>query len=145
LRNFGEVFHLADAVTIIHVLKYILSVAARFEPHRFAAKREQEPVRQEHIRRGDMSETVKPGRTMTRRDRCTRIITTVSRAGRDREIHKAMEMVLACRGLSALTDIALEDLATRVAADEYARRFVARRDREGRVISLDRYRSQHKN
>jgi hypothetical protein len=91
-----------------------------------------------------MSETVKPGRTMTRRDRCTRIITTVSRAGRDREIHKAMEKVLACRGLSALTDAALEDLASRVAADEYARRFVARREREGRVISLDRYRSQRK-
>jgi hypothetical protein len=92
-----------------------------------------------------MSETEKPGRMMTRRDRCNHIITRLSRAGREREIARAMETVLAWRGLSALTDAALEDLATRVAADEYARRFVARREREGRVIFLDRYRSQRKN
>jgi hypothetical protein len=43
-----------------------------------------------------------------------RIITTLSRAGRDPEIHKALETVLAWRGLSALTDAAIEDLATHV-------------------------------
>jgi hypothetical protein len=92
-----------------------------------------------------MNEKANLVRTMTRRDRCTRIITTVSRAGRDHEIHSALEKVLAWRGLSALTDAAIEDLATRVAADEQARRFAARRERESRIISLDRYRSQHKN
>ena len=39
---------------------------------------------------------------------------SIMRAGRDREIHKALETVLALRGLSALTDAALEDLATQV-------------------------------
>ncbi len=63
-----------------------------------------------------MNEKANPGRTMTRRDRCMRIITTISRAGRDHEIHKALTRVLAWRGLSALTDAAIEDLATRVVA-----------------------------
>jgi hypothetical protein len=42
--------------------------------------------------------------------------------------------------LSALTDEALEDLATRVVEVERARRFAAPCKR-GRVISLDRYRT----
>jgi hypothetical protein len=93
---------------------------------------------------GGMNEIARPGRTMTRRDRCTRIITTLSRSGRDREIHEALETVFACRGLSALTDAALEDLATRVVAGEHVRRFGAKRE-HGRVIFLDRYRFQRKN
>ena len=96
---------------------------------------------------GGMSEST--GQTMTRRDRCTRIITTLSRAGRDREIHKALETVLALRGLSALTDAALEDLATQVVASEGAprfdqNRFAAKRE-QGCVIFLDQYRFQRKN
>lgn len=81
---------------------------------------------------------------MTRRDRCNRIITRISRAGRDREVAKALETVLAWRGLSALTDEALEDLAARMVEGERARRFAATRER-GCVIYLDRHRSQSKN
>jgi hypothetical protein len=95
-----------------------------------------------------MNEKASPGRTLTRRDRCMRIITTLSRAGRDPEIHKALETVLAWRGLSALTDAAIEDLATHVVADQHVRRFLAAKrecGREGRVIFLDRYRTQGKN
>jgi hypothetical protein len=88
-----------------------------------------------------MNEKANAGQTMTRRDRCTRIITTLSRAGRDRQIHEALEMVLALRGLSALTDAALEDLATQVVADERARRFqqnrFAAKREQGCVIFLD--------
>jgi len=62
------------------------------------------------------------GQMVTRRDRCTRIIATISRAGRDHEICKSLDNILMWRGLSALTDAAIEDLATRVAADEHARR-----------------------
>jgi|HubBroStandDraft_6_1064221.scaffolds.fasta_scaffold959193_2 hypothetical protein len=95
-----------------------------------------------------MNEKANPGRTMTRRDRCMRIITTISRAGRDHEIHKALTTVLAWRGLSALTDAAIEDLATRVVSDEHARRFLATKreyGREGRVIYLDQYRTKGTN
>ncbi|HEV3147884.1 MAG TPA: hypothetical protein VGZ24_04485 [Chthoniobacterales bacterium] len=96
-----------------------------------------------------MNEKANAGQTMTRRDRCTRIITTLSRAGRDRQIHEALEMVLALRGLSALTDAALEDLATQVVADERARRFqqnrFAAKREQGCVIFLDQYRFQRKN
>ncbi len=72
-----------------------------------------------------------------------------SRAGRDRAIHKALETVLALRGLSALTDAALEDLATQVVASEGAprfdqNRFAAKRE-QGCVIFLDQYRFQRKN
>jgi hypothetical protein len=77
---------------------------------------------------------------MTRRDRCMHIITTLSRSGRDREIYAALETVLTCRGLSALTNAALEDLATRTVAGEHA----ATRE-HGCVIFLDRYRCQRKN
>ena len=96
-----------------------------------------------------MNEKPSTGQTLTRRDRCTRIITTLSRAGRDREIHKALETVLALRGLSALTDAALEDLATQVVASEGAprfdqNRFAAKRE-QGCVIFLDQYRFQRKN
>jgi hypothetical protein len=91
----------------------------------------------------------KRGQTMTRGDRCTRMITTLSRAGRDREFHKALETVLALRGLSALTDAALEDLATQVVASEGAPRFdqnrVAAKREQGGVIFLDQYRFQRKN
>jgi hypothetical protein len=96
-----------------------------------------------------MNEKANAGQTMTRRDRCTRIITTLSRAGRDRQIHEALETVLALRGLSALTDAALEDLATQVVADERARRFqqnrFAAKREQGCVIFLDQYRFQRKN
>ena len=96
-----------------------------------------------------MNEKAKAGQTMTRRDRCTRIITTLSRAGRDRQIHEALEMVLALRGLSALTDAALEDLATQVVASEGAPRFdqnpFAAKREHGCVIFLDQYRFQRKN
>jgi hypothetical protein len=96
-----------------------------------------------------MSEKPSTGQTMTRRDRCTRIITKLSRAGRDREIRKPLETVLASRGLSALTDAALEDLATQVVASEGAprfdrNRFAAKRE-QGYVIFLDQYRFQRKN
>ena len=93
-----------------------------------------------------MSEKPSTGQTMTRRDRCTRIITTLSRAGRDREIHKALETVLALRDLSAL---ALEDLATQVVASEGAPRFdqnrFAAKRQQGCVKFLDQYRFQRKN
>jgi hypothetical protein len=55
---------------------------------------------------------------------------------------------LAWRGLSALTDAAIEDLATRVVSDEHARRFLATKreyGREGRVIYLDQYRTKGTN
>jgi hypothetical protein len=56
---------------------------------------------------------------------------------------------LALRDLSALTDGALEDLATQVVASERAprfdqNRFAAKRQR-GCVIFLDQYRFQRKN
>ena len=93
-----------------------------------------------------MNEKPSAGQTMTRRDRCTRIITTLSRAGRDREIHKALETVLALRDLSAL---ALEDLATQVVASEGAPRFdqnrFAAKRQQGCVKFLDQYRFQRKN
>jgi hypothetical protein len=55
---------------------------------------------------------------MTRRDRCTRIITTLARAGRDHEIHKALETVLAFARLVSFDRRGLEDLATQVVAGE---------------------------
>ena len=86
---------------------------------------------------------------MTRRDRYTRIITALSRAGRDREIHKALETVLVLRGLSALTDAALEDLATQVVASERGRwpnnraknshQPTRRRERKMQLEKVDRY------
>jgi hypothetical protein len=96
-----------------------------------------------------MNEKPSAGQTMTRRDRCTRIITTLSRAGRDREIHKSLETVLALRDLSTLTDAALEDLATQVVASERAPRFDQNRfaamRQQGCVKFLDQYRFQRKN
>jgi hypothetical protein len=96
------------------------------------------------VRFGDgcMTEKANPGRTMTRRDRCTRIITILSRAGRDPEIHKTSGKGPSIAG--PLADAAIEDLATRVAADGVSR-FLAKREREGRVIFLDLYRAQRKN
>jgi hypothetical protein len=61
-----------------------------------------------------MNEKASHGRTLTRRDRCMRIITGIFRDGRDHEIRDALQSVLAYRGLSALTDAAIEDLATRI-------------------------------
>ena len=65
-----------------------------------------------------MNEMANTGQMVTGRDRCTRIITTISRAGRDHELRKSLDNILMWRGLSALTDAAIEDLATRVTADE---------------------------
>ena len=92
-----------------------------------------------------MNEMANTGQMVTRRDRCTRIITTISRAGRDHEIRKSLDNILMWRGLSALTDAAIEDLATRVAADEHARRVKARCERKTRVVYLAQYRTKGKN
>jgi hypothetical protein len=94
---------------------------------------------------GCMNEMANTGQMVTRRDRCTRIITTISRAGWDHEIRKSLDNILMWRGLSALTDAAIEDLATRVAADEHARRVKARCERENRVVYLALYRTVGKN
>ena len=91
-----------------------------------------------------MNEKASHGRTLTRRDRCTRIITEIFRDGQDHEIRDALQSVLAYRGLSALTDAAIEDLATRAVEDKRARRFTAKRE-SGSVIFLDQHRFQCKN
>jgi hypothetical protein len=91
-----------------------------------------------------MNEKASHGRTLTRRDRCTRIITEIFRDGQDHEIRDALQSVLVCRGLSALTDAAIEDLATRAVAGKRALRFTAKRE-SGSVIFLDQHRSQRKN
>jgi hypothetical protein len=84
------------------------------------------------------------GKTMTRRDRCTYTITTLSRRGRDPDIHEALQTVLAWRGLSALTDAAIEDLARRLIEGERARRLTATQERS-RVINLEQYRNRQNN